>query len=80
MKIVPKIVLVVMLTLFHCLAIFAATTNTVAKAKGVIQAPPPPTTPPPPGLPIDQGVFILLVMGVLLVSIKLLKNLKKSTI
>ena len=28
--------------------------------------PPPPMPPPPPGLPIDSGIFILLLLGLLL--------------
>jgi hypothetical protein len=42
--------------------------------------PPPPTPPPPPGLPIDNGILVLLIVSVLYGLYKVYKfNLNKKT-
>ena len=44
------------------LLFFLSMVTTVSAAPG---DPPPPTPPPPPGLPIDNGLIFLIVIGLL---------------
>jgi hypothetical protein len=39
--------------------------------------PPPPTTPPPPGLPIDGGLVIMVVLGLLFGAYKIYQHKKR---
>jgi hypothetical protein len=41
---------------------------------------PPPPIPPLPGLPIDDGVFVLVVIGVIFAFYKLYQYKKRATI
>lgn len=61
MKIIPKKIFLVVVFILTVSSVFAAD-------------PPDPTPPPPPGLPIDGGLLILLVAGVLLGSYTIYKN------
>ncbi len=40
--------------------------------------PPPPSPPPPPGTPIDEGLIVLLVLGISLGVYKILKQAKTT--
>lgn len=42
-------------------------------------APPPPMPPPPPGLPIDNGIILLFVVGLVYGVYKTHKNSKQVT-
>ncbi len=50
----------------------------VVSIKGMAQfvTPPPPQPPPPPGLPVDNGVVVLLVLGVIYGVYKLIYSKK----
>jgi hypothetical protein len=39
--------------------------------------PPPPTTPPPPGLPIDGGIFVMVVVGLIFGIYKIYQHKKR---
>ncbi|MEZ4839290.1 hypothetical protein [Flavobacterium sp.] len=65
MRIVPNKFLT---TLMGCF-IGMVSISSYASATTNIQNPPPPT-PPPPGLPIDGGVVLLLLIGLLLAFYK----------
>jgi len=71
MKIVPNRI-VIILAVF-----FLSVTNTFADP-----GPPPPSTPPPPpGLPLDGGIFLLVVVSLCYGIYKLnkIKNIKKAS-
>ncbi|WP_396155924.1 hypothetical protein [Flavobacterium sp.] len=71
MKIVPnRIIIFLVVFLVQQATVFAA------------PSPPPPTTPPPPpGLPLDGGIFLLVLLSVSYGVFKLIniKNIKKAS-
>jgi hypothetical protein len=68
MKIVPNRIIVFMAMLFlHQTAVFAQS-----------DPPPPPTPPPPPGLPLDGGIYLLVILSLCL-GIYKLNKLKKAS-
>lgn len=76
MRIVPNKFLIVLLGYF----IIGMVSSTLHAANlAVVQNPPPPT-PPPPGLPIDGGVVLLLLIGLVFAFYKynLKQNIKKT--
>lgn len=56
MKIVPNKINLLLLALLSTFNIYAAPPG---------GGPPPPTPPPPPGVPIDNGILILLLVALL---------------
>jgi hypothetical protein len=71
MKIVPnRIIIFLVVFLLQQATVFAA------------PSPPPPTTPPPPpGLPLDGGIFLLVLLSVAygIYKINSIKNIKKAS-
>ncbi|WP_254596808.1 PID-CTERM protein-sorting domain-containing protein [Flavobacterium sp. 28A] len=63
MKIIPKKIFLAMMFVMTVASVFAAD-------------PPDPTPPPPPGFPIDGGLVLLLIAGVLLGSYTIYKKTK----
>lgn len=75
MRIVPNKFLI---TLMGC---FIGMVSLTAHASSSVANPnPPPPTPPPPGLPIDGGVILLLVIGLVFAFYKFnyYQNIKKT--
>lgn len=65
MNIVPmRIKLIIVVFFASCLGVIA-------------QTPPPPTTPPPPGLPLDDGIVLLLVLALVLGVFKIYQYRKR---
>jgi len=50
----------------------------VAQIGGDIPPPPPPSPPTPPGAPIDGGVLVLLLLGLIYGITKIILNLRQS--
>ena len=73
MRIVPNRVIII-------LAVFFLSVTSVFADPG---GPPPPTTlpPPPPGLPLDVGIFwlVLVSLGYGLYKLNKIKNIKKAS-
>jgi len=68
MKIVPSRFIILLALLLPSVGSIAAPNE-----------PPPPTPPPPPGLPIDNGLIVLLMAGLIFGCYKLYNNsLKKA--
>lgn len=76
MRIVPNKFLT---ALMGCFIGMVSVSSSYASAVANIQNPPPPT-PPPPGLPIDGGVVLLLLLGLVFAFYKFnyKQNIKKT--
>ena len=68
MKITKKIILTVLMFLYGVLDMFCKTDD----------PPPPPAPPPPPGLPIDENIYMLLIVALFL-GIYIIYNHKLKT-
>ena len=68
MKITKKIILTVLMFLYGELDMFCKTDD----------PPPPPAPPPPPGLPIDENIYMLLIVALFL-GIYIIYNNKLKT-
>ena len=68
MKITKKILLTVLMFLYGVLDMFCKTDD----------PPPPPAPPPPPGLPIDENIYMLLIVALFL-GIYIIYNNKLKT-
>lgn len=60
----------------NIILLFFATTQFLLAAPPTPPAPQPQTTPPPPGLPIEDGLMLLMVLGLIYSFYKFKERLK----
>lgn len=67
------------LVLFLLISVYGTAQSMMPAASGGVPPPPPPPV-PPPGLPIDNGIIVLIVLGLIYGVYKLVSKGKASNV